>query len=134
MIPLIFVGASLALLIGFFALTQYEAATGRRFIAAKRTAFDAFVDRMAYIYTHVDLAEFVRDEVRHLAGRAGHAVLEIVLKIVRAVERVLTRMMRYFRAHPDVDVAPRETAREFVRTLSDFKEELRTTPREISDI
>lgn len=133
MTPLILVGATMGLLAGFLGLTQIEAKTGRRY-GAWRTKLDEFVDRMLYIYTHVDLAEFVRDEVRHHIGRTGQAGLHLALTVVRWVERTLTRLMRYFRAHPDVNVAPRETAREFVRTLSDFKEELRTTPREISDI
>jgi len=43
---------------------------------------------------------------------------------VRAVERLLTRVVRYLRTRQAVDAQPRGTTREFVQQLSEFKGQL----------
>jgi len=132
-IPLVFILVALALLAGFFALTNYETRRGARFYEEQRSRLDRAIEHMVFISEHVNLAEFLRDEVRHLAGRIGHDTVHVSLVAVRAVERVLTNLVRRLRTHPEVDTAPRETAREFVKTLSDFKDNLKATHPEISD-
>ncbi|MBI2025743.1 hypothetical protein HYT04_03080 [Candidatus Kaiserbacteria bacterium] len=134
MIYLIFILASLALLVGFFALTRYEARRGVRFYSAHRDRLDRAVERIVFISEHVNFAEFLRDEVRYFAGRVGHGVAHFSLIGVRSIERLLTDLVRRLRNHPEIDTAPRETAREFVKTLSDFKGSLNATHPEISDI
>jgi hypothetical protein len=131
---LIFILISLALLIGFFALTSYEARRGSRVYAGGRARLDASIERAEFILTHVNLGVFLRDEIRHLAGRMGHDLIHTTLVVVRAVERLLTRLVRRLRTHPEVDTAPRETAREFVKVLSEFKDNLKATPHDISAI
>jgi len=131
---LIFILVAIVLLVGFLALTDYEARRGARFNAQGRARLDSTVERVEFILEHVNLGVFLRDEIRHLAGRIGHDVVHISLIVVRAAERLLTRMVRRLRTHPEVDTAPRETAREFVKTLSDFKGNLKATHPEISDI
>ena len=138
MANLIFIVAALILLVGFFVLTSYEARRARRLYASGRTRLDNIVGRAEFILEHVNLGVFLRDEIRHLAGRVGHDVVHFSLIAVRSTERLLTRLIRRLRAHPEVDTAPRETAREFVKVLSEFKGNLKATHPEtrpdISDI
>ena len=134
MIHLILILASLLLLIGFFALTNYETRRGIRLYEPQRARLDRTIERITFITEHVNLAEFLRDEVRHRIARIGHDVVHFSLIAVRAIERLLTNLVRRLRNHPEIDTAPRETAREFVKTLSDFKGNLKATHPEISDV
>lgn len=131
---LIFILITLALLAGFSILTDYETRRGARFCAAYRTRLDQNVERMEFIFEHVNFGEFLRDEMRHLVSRIGHDAVHFSLLLVRAVERLLTRLIKHLRAQPEIDPAPRETAREFVKTLSDFKDNLKATHPEIQEI
>ena len=134
MIYFIFIFASLLLLAGFFTLTNYEARRGARLYEPQRARLDRTIDRIVFITEHVNLAEFLRDEVRHIAGNIGHKVVHFSLVVVRAIEHLLTHLVRRLRNHPEIDTSPRETAREFVKTLSDFKGNLKATHPEIIDI
>jgi len=87
---------------------------------------------MEFILENVDLGAFLRDEVRNAANRIGHAIANLSLQAVRATERLLTRVVRYLRVRHEVSAAPRESTREFVKTLSDFKENLKAP--EVPDI
>lgn len=131
---LIFILITLALLVGFSALTSYEARRGARFFALHRERLDHTVGRIEFIIANVNLGEFLRDEIRHLASRVSHDIAHFSLLAVRAVERLLTRLVRHMRAQPEIDTSPRENAREFVKTLSDFKDNLKATHPEITDI
>ena len=134
MVPLIFILISLVLLAGFSALTVYEARRGVRFYAAGRSRFDAFISHAAFILTHADFALFIKNELKDLGTRIGHDIAHLSLLTVRAAERLLTRLVRRLRPAQDIDITPRETSREFVKTLSDFKDNLKATHPEISDI
>lgn len=134
MIYLIFILITVALLVGFFALTDYEARHGIRFCVQYRGRLDRIVERTEFIIANVNLGEFIRDEIRHFISRVGHDIVHFSLIVVRAVERLLTSLVRRLRAQPEIDTAPRETAREFVKTLSDFKDNLKATHPEINDI
>jgi hypothetical protein len=131
---LIFIALALALLVGFFSLTDHEARSGVRILAFYRGRLDHIVERIVFVFENVNLGAFLRDEIRHLAGRIGHDIVHFSLIIVRSIERLLTSLVRRLRNHPEIDTAPRETAREFVKTLSDFKGNLNATHPEISDI
>lgn len=121
MIYLALVLGTLALLVGFVVLTHYETKYQKRFFAEKRARLDMRVERIEFIIEHVDLSAFVKDEIRHAMNHIGHTVAHLSLQAVRFVERLLTRLVRYLRVqHEDID-APRESTREFVKTLSDFK-------------
>jgi len=134
MMYLILIFFAIALFAGFVALTHYEARRGFRVYASSRERFDSAVGRAQFIVENVNLAVFIRDELRHFAGRVGHDIAHFSLLTVRAAERGLTRLVRHLRSQPEVDVSSRETAREFVKTLSDFKSNLKATHPEISDI
>jgi hypothetical protein len=101
----------------------------------KRTQLDQVVARAEFIWEHVDLGAFLRDEVRRVFTRMGHDVANLSLQFVRWVERLLTRLVRNFRSQrPATDVAPRDTARSFVKNLNDFKSRLKATHPKVSDI
>lgn len=131
---LIFVLATFAFLVGFFVLTNYEKRHGARFCEKQRARLDHSVERIIFVSEHVNFSEFLRDEMRHFVGHIGHSVVHFSLIGTRVVERVLTNLVRRLRTHPEIDTAPRETAREFVKTLSEFKDGLNATHPEISDI
>ena len=131
---LLFIFASLLLLGGFFALTEYEARRGARVFAESRSRLDRRVARIEFILEHVDFAAFTRDETRRIASRVGHDIAHFTLQTVRAAERLLTRLVRDLRARHSIDVTPRETARPFVQSLSDFKDRLKATRPNIPDV
>ena len=124
MIYLAFVLGTLAILAGFVALTRYEVRYTVRFFASGREQLDAFAKRVEFIIENVDLAAFARDEVHHATNSIGHFFAHLSLQIVRWVERLLTRLVRYLRVQNEESLSPRENAREFVKTLSDFKDNL----------
>lgn len=122
----IFILIALALLAGFLVLTEYEMRRGTRVFARERDLLDAKVARVEFILEHVDLWAFAREEFLRLAHRFGHDIARLSLEAVRAIERLLTRLVRRLRPHWHLDEAPRETtARPFVKTLSDFKDRLK---------
>lgn len=125
MAHLVFVLSALALLAGFLALTQYEARRGARFLAPVREHLDRSAARAEFILAHVEFAAFAREEARRAMHRIGHDIAHISLLAVRAAERLLTRLVRHMRVQHGVSAAPRENARPFVQTLSEFKDKLK---------
>ncbi len=115
-------------------MTSYETRHGERYFAAKRSRLDQTVEHIEFVFQHVDFGAFVRDEVRRLLGRLSHFVVHLSLQSVRAAERVLTRLVRYLRSKHPADTPPGENVREFVKTLSDFKGQLKATHPEVSDV
>lgn len=136
MTSLILILASLFLATGFGVLVSYESRTGVRFFGVYRKQLDVRVERVSFILTHIDFAAFVREEGKHLITRVGHDVVHVVLQSVRAVERLLTRVVRALRARREQrEEAPRETSRAFVKTLSEFKGDLETNrPKDIGKV
>lgn len=131
---LIFILTTLALLAGFVALSGYEGRRGMRFFAPQRARLDKNVARIEFILAHVDFGAFLLDETRRFAARIGHDVAHVSLLLVRAAERLLTRAVRYLRTLHVADIAPRESARGYVKTLADFKGRLKATHPKIPDI
>lgn len=134
MVYLSFILVALALLIGFFILTSREMRRGERVFAPERDRLDKSVARIEFILEQVDLGAFLRNEIRRMAGRFGHMVAHLSLQAIRATERLLTRLVRHLRMRHEIDATPRESARPFVKTLSDFKSRLKATHPEIMDI
>ena len=124
----------LALLVGLFVLTEYEARRGTRFFAPHRARLDKNIERYEFIMTHVDFNSFLREEARRIMHAVAHAVAHLSLQAVRTAERFLTHVVRYLRARRAIDVTPRENAREFVKTLSDFKGHLEANRPEVPDV
>lgn len=133
MIYLIAIVIALLFLSAFLALTRFERKRGTRFFSVQRKQLDAVVMRGEFIVTHVDLPAFVRDEVQALAHRVGHEGAHLMLQAVRTVERLLTRSVRHLRLRESARMEPRESSREFVKTLSDFKDQLKSSRPETPD-
>lgn len=132
---LIFMLVTIVLLAGFLALTWYETGRGVRVFARERARLDSSVEQIELIFAHVDLGKFLREEARRLFEIVGHWVAELSLQVVRALERLLTRLVRHLRMRGAAEpVAPRESVREFVKTLSDFKSGLDATRPEFPKI
>ncbi len=134
MAPLIFIVVAVALLGGFLVLTDFEKRRGQRLFAEKRDRLDRDVARVEFLLARVDLAAFLRSEIRLLMSRIGHDIAHLSLQAVRAAERLLTRLVRHLRVRHAVDTTPRESARPFVKTLSDFKDRLKASRPEVPDI
>ena len=122
---------STALLIGFYGLTVFETSRGVRIARDARTWLDRKMSHVEFVFSHVDLAGFLREEFALLFTRVSHAVAQLSLQGVRFAERMLTRLVRHLRARQAASAAPRTDAREFVRTLSDFKDQLKSTRPEM---
>ncbi len=125
MVYLVFIVITLGLVIGWVALVEYELRRGVRYAAAHRAHLDAQIERVHFLIEHVDFVSFARDEFGHLMDRVGHTIAEFTLHAVRVAERFLTRIVRSLRTRHAEEESPRETAREFVKQLSEFKGQLR---------
>lgn len=117
-------------------LTWHEERRGVRVLADRRSAFDTKMTRIQFVLNHVDFNAFARDEAKRLGVKTGHFVVYLALKLVRGVERVLTRVVRKLRVHHEVEskATGGENTREFVKTLSDFKGRLKDTVPETSEV
>src|SRR3989338_9195544 len=122
MLYLVFMLVTLILLAGFLVLTWYETGRGVRVFAQQRARLDRGVEQIELILTHVDLGRFLREETRRLLEIVGHFVAELSLQLVRAIERLLTRLVPHLGRRGAADPpAPRESVRKFVKPLPDFK-------------
>ncbi len=131
---LIFVVITLVLLAGFFVLTNYEERRGVRVFGEKRGVLDAQVEQIEFVLVNVDFKSFAREELHRIYQKVMHTVAHISLTIVRSAERFLTRLVKRIRMERTVDTSTRENAREFVKTLSDFKDQLKETVPEVPDV
>ncbi len=133
MTALFLVGIPLLLLGSFVALTRYETESGVRVWAERRMRFDLGVERWSAFLANVDFVALFRDGVSFALHHAGHALTHASLVVVRWVERLLTRLIRFFHAR-EAALEPGESTRAFVKTLSEFKEQLRSTiPADLKD-
>ncbi len=130
---LIAVVLSVALFGGFLALLAWEQKRGMRLVAIRRAAFDTRVEQVTLVLTHSDLVPSLETEVRAFGQWFIHEVAHFSLMVVREVERVLTRLVKYLRTRQSAaPVAPLgEPTRAFVKTLRGFKAELRASTASI---
>ncbi len=132
---LVFIVITIALTIGWVALLRYESRIGIRYAVLHRANLDAKVERIEFLLAHVDFVSFLREETHHLMNRIGHDIVELTLRVIRAIERFLTSIVRTLRTRQTVATHPQDVrgnAREFVKKLSEFKEQLRRP--EVPDI
>ncbi len=116
----------LVLFIGFYAVTAFETRRkGRLVLPSARQAFDAQLERIGFLLAHINFVSFVREESLRLFARAVRASAHASLRVVRAAERTLSRLVRRLRMHEALDTAPSAQVREFVQTLSEFKHRLK---------
>jgi len=117
---------SIALFAGFLVLASHESRRGTRYFEEERSRLDAFVHRLQFIFEHVDFASFLRHLFISTAETVAHEIVRLILLGVRALERFLTRTVRYLRlrrAVPLENVAA--PASPFVETIATFKHRLR---------
>lgn len=95
---LILIAISLILLGGFLLLTAFERGRGLRVAGNLRNRFDAKVARVSFIVRHVDWGAFVKHLAATVFERAAHDIAHTVLLLVRSLERLLTRTVKYLRA------------------------------------
>ena len=131
---LVFILVTFALLAGFLILSGYETRRGSRLFARERAHLDRDVERLEFIVARVDLAAFLREESLRILRHIAHDIARVSLQTVRLAERFLSRIVRRLRAQRAIDPAPHENAREFVKTLSDFKDQLKESPPEVPDV
>jgi len=134
MVPLVLVGLPIALFAGLLLLTRYEAAHSARFFAARRSAFDLRLTHLQFALTHIDFESFVREQAHILGARIAHDIAHLALLIVRAVERILTRLVKQLRARHGIVAVNTATPRAFVKTMSDFKQHLATTRPPVPEV
>lgn len=131
---LAFIIITLALAVGWVALVGYESRTGVRYAAIQRANLDARVEHIRFLLAHVDFISFIRDEFRRLISHAGHDLVELSLRAVRAVERFLTHTVRSLRMRRPAETHSQGNAREFIKNLTEFKNHLQPPHSELSDI
>ena len=119
-----FIIIALMVLAAYLGVLVLEARRVGRYFEVYRLRLDRVAEQTRLIVTHVDLAGFVRDEtlraVRYLVHQGAH----MALQVVRAAERLLTRLVRHLRLHPEAPHPGGESNRSFVRALSEFKGQL----------
>ncbi len=127
MMNLLFVLVSLLLLTGFVMLTRYEARRGERLFAGYREELDKRVLKILFVLEHVDWGGYVKEEAIRIMLRLGHDIAHVSLRAVRAMERLLTTLVRHLRSQNLPQAGMREPLRPFVKTLADFKGHLEAT-------
>lgn len=94
---LVAIGLALTLFGGFVVLTYWETTTGVRLLKGVRSDLDRKAARLAFIAKHVDWGSFAKHVLATLSARVAHDVAHVTLRIVRTVERLLTRVVRNLR-------------------------------------
>lgn len=125
---LIAIVLSIALFSSFLILTSYETTRGTRLFAGSRQRLDAKVSRAVFVIRHVDWGAWLRELVRTTSDRVMHDVAEGTLALVRIVERMLTRTVRYLRERRHT---PAEARREWSlsHAVLDLRKHLRRPTR-----
>lgn len=129
---------SLVLFFGFLGLAAIETRRGVRLFAPLRATLDAKVSRVSAALEHVDLTAFVWNLAKDITGRVIHDLAHLSLIVVRFLERLLTRIVRYLRGRtPAPATIPEGKRSAFVETITYFKRTLRRsrqTPEEKREV
>jgi hypothetical protein len=127
---LIAVLVSLLVLASFLLFSSLETRYGFRVLAGPRRRFDRHVARATYVARHIDWSGFIAHIVKTTAERIAHDIVHTTLLVVRAVERILTRIIRVLRervASRATDEPPVEGSQliaTIIRFRKSFKREL----------
>jgi|CXWL01.1.fsa_nt_gi hypothetical protein len=97
MLYLLLILASIVFLGGFLTLTMYEGRRGARFFPDLRYALDKRMARAGFIVEHVDWGAFMAHMTQSSLETFAHEIVHRVLVLVRALERLLTRIVRSLR-------------------------------------
>ncbi len=120
---------TIALFTGFLALTAYERSRGARFFAPARARLDGCIEKGIFIFSSADFAGNLRDTIQNVFERVAHDLARIALIATRFLERELSSIVAALRARfaarSAAKRAPSAETSPFVRTIADFKQELR---------
>jgi hypothetical protein len=94
---IIALGVSILLFAGFLLLTYLESSRQFRLMPASRAKLDRHVKRVAFVVSHVDWSAFIGQLVRNAAEIIVHDVAHATLLVIRALERLLTRIVHGLR-------------------------------------
>jgi hypothetical protein len=97
MLFIILIAVSLILLGGFLLLVSFERGRGLRIMGDWRNSLDRKVGRAAFVASHVDWGAFVKHLASTFTERVLHDVAHLVLRLVRIMERLLTRIVKSLR-------------------------------------
>lgn len=89
---------SLILFFGFLLLVRIETGKGTRVLGGFRERLDVRATRLAFVIRHVDWAAFLNHIVRSVSARVAHDLAHATLVVVRVLERMLTRFVKYLRS------------------------------------
>jgi len=119
---LIAIASALALFIGFLLLTRFERARGVRFLEGLRNTVDEKTDKALFVATHVDWSAFLSHFFRTLVARIAHDIAHASLIVVRVLERLLTRIVKYLRStRPQTPSIPEKPRFDMRESLSQFR-------------
>lgn len=93
---------------GFLILVMVERRAGVRMLASWRRALDVRARRAAFILAHVDWAAFSQHLVRTAIERVLHDTAHSILRLVRTIERILTRAVKRLRERRGLTEFPEE--------------------------
>lgn len=133
MVYILFILLSLALLLGFLALTTVETRRGVRVFAPLRAKLDELAQASEEL-SRVDLAVFVLHLLRDATHRVLHDLAHLSLLLIRAIERELTRLVKHVRSNrtpiaPEMkEQSPVKKAAWYVRKALQKSRETETTP------
>ncbi len=121
---------AITLFAGFIAFTQYEKYRSIRFVSIYREKIDRFAVRVKFVLAYVDFLAFIHETARQTFDKIAHDSAHLALHATRFIERRLAYTVNYFRARFAVRQAlskpVAKESSEFVRTITNFKQELRT--------
>lgn len=124
---LIAILGSLLLLSTFVLWTWFETTRGFRVLAGPRRKLDRKVAKASFIVTHIDWGAFFAHVGKTTAERIAHDLVHTTLLIVRATERILTRLIRNLRervARHEPNEEPVEGS-QLIATIVKFRKSLR---------
>lgn len=88
-----------------------ERRAGVRMLASWRRALDVRARRAAFILAHVDWAAFSQHLVRTAIERVLHDTAHSILRLVRTIERILTRAVKRLRERRGLAELPEEESK-----------------------
>ena len=132
---IIAIAIALGLFFGFLLLTRLETSRGARFFGRARAKLDERVGKAAFVVSHVDWSAFTGHLVRTVTARIAHDVAHASLIIVRIVERLLTRMVKYLRSsRPHVAPVADKPRFDMQASLAQFKSKRPAKTQETEEI
>ncbi len=121
--------STIFLFFGFLALSVYEHSRGTRLCSSMRARLDHRVEQGIFIFSHVDFSAHIREVIQNGFEKIIHDLARAALYATQFLEKQLSHIIYTLRERFVARrAAKRATSAEsspFVRTIVDFKQELR---------